>query len=107
MIWLKCRSTQRPMQLAAIRSRVETISDQPEFLLVADPHTPLDVTVWLRLADGRYRTLFPEFKEARTDDLPKKALLMVGDQIEFEKLFAYAGEQSSGGQPPMIRKAAF
>jgi hypothetical protein len=94
MIWQKHKFENSPALAAAVQNRLETIftanGGPKAMLLVAECHAPLVETWWLRLADTRYLSVFPEFESATSNELPKRAALLVGHPTEFEKLFEYS-----------------
>ena len=89
MPWLSCNLTDRPHLEAAILNRFETKYDAnggaPEMLLVAHNLAPGVVTLWLRLADDRYRAVFPEFEYADEDDLPARVVPRLTSRRQFQK----------------------
>ncbi|MGB8365025.1 MAG: hypothetical protein ACLQUZ_18975 [Rhizomicrobium sp.] len=96
MPWYSCHLESRPALETTIQNRFETIfkaaGGPSEMLLVCQSHHPRVSTLWLRLPDEKYRSAFPEFNEADEGKLPKKAMLLIGDNAEFERLFKYGRE---------------
>jgi len=60
---------------------------------LAEHHVPAVATWWIRLADNRYVSAFPEFRVAASEDLPSRAALLIGRPSEFEKLFEYGSAE--------------
>lgn len=100
MPWFKVRIDGRPKLQNAIQERFEVIAGAngfpPAMLLIAESHSPIDVTIWKRLADQKHAPAFPEFEPTSDADLPQRAALLVGHNDEFEKLFEYRSWARSG-----------
>jgi hypothetical protein len=62
-------------------------------LMIEEHHTPLDSTIWIRLAQKTQATAYPGFEEAPADQLPAKAEFLIGQDNEFERLFSYISDQ--------------
>ena len=80
----------------AIQNRFETLfradGGPSEMLLIEQAHMPAVSTLWLRLANERLRSAFPELDPVHEATLPRKAALLVGQNAEFEELFEYDEE---------------
>jgi len=63
-------------------------------LMVEQHHGPdsLDSTIWIRLPDKGHMAGYPGFEEVPEDQLPRKAILLIGDGDEFAKLFEYGSD---------------
>ena len=93
MLWYRHDYHDRPAERAAVQNRFEAIfkaAGAPRgMLLVGSSPGPGRFTHWLRLPNERYRHAFQEFIEVDRRDLPRKAILLVGYNDEFERLFEY------------------
>ncbi len=93
MPWFKHTFKDRALQENAIQNRFEAIfmaaGGPPSMLLIEQAHQPGVSTHWLRLPDAKFVSAFPDFSPAEESELPKKAILLIGHNAEFEKLFEY------------------
>ena len=58
-------------------------------VMIEEVHPPLDLTIWIRLADKTEVSAYPGFEDAPADRLPGEAGFLIGHIDEFEKLFRH------------------
>ncbi len=93
MIWIKHRYKDGSWANSGIFERVEKhfmgASGPREMLMIEQSHSTGDQTIWIRLRNEMDAAVYPEFESGLTEDLPKAAVLLIGHNAEFEKLFRY------------------
>jgi hypothetical protein len=62
-------------------------------LMIEEHHPPLDLTIWIRLAEKTQASAYPGFEKAPADQLPAVAEFLIGHDNEFERLFTYISDQ--------------
>ena len=93
MIWIRRRFSSEAWAASPIMELFEEHfidSGAPNsMLMIEEPHPPLELTIWIRLADKTRVTAYPGFEEAPADQLPGEAGFLIGHIDEFEKLFSH------------------
>ena len=98
MIWIRRRySSDQPWTTTPIMRQVQkhfmAMGGPTSMLMIEENHGPLDSTIWIRLPDKKPAALYPDFEVAPEDQLPGKAVLLIGNGDEFEKLFKFGSSK--------------
>lgn len=98
MIWIRKRYIGETWAATPLFSTFEkhfmALGGPPSMLMIEQDHDPLDSTIWIRLPSKSEAGPYLGFEEAPSDQLPKQAILLIGHNAEFEKLFAYGSARS-------------
>ena len=97
MLWIKKRFGHPDMWA---NTYLRTCADKlfvrfpQEFMMVKEKHGIMASTIWVRLPDPSFKTMFPGFTDGKIGDVTSRPLKLVVDDSEFERAF---GALSSRG----------
>ena len=90
MLWIKKRFAHTDMWA---NTYLRTCADKllvrfpEEFMMVQEKHGIMDATIWVRLPDPTFKTMFPGFSDAKIGEVPVRPSKLVVDDAEFERAF--------------------
>ena len=90
MLWIKKRFAHPDMWA---NTYLRTCADRlfarfpEEFMMVREKHGVLDATIWVRLPDPSFKTMFPGFTDGKICDVTSRPAKLVVDDSEFERAF--------------------
>lgn len=90
MIWIKKRFAHPDMwsnTYLSVCANKLLLRFPREFMMVQEKHTSLDATIWVRLPDPSYKTMFPGFTDCKIGDLTARPIKLVAEDVEFERTF--------------------
>lgn len=97
MIWIRRRYKGETWATTPIMSTFEQhfmeLGGPPSMLMIEEDHGPSDSTIWIRVPDKAIVGPYAGFEEASPSLLPKKAILLIGHNAEFEKVFTYGSSR--------------
>jgi hypothetical protein len=105
MIWIRRRLSTETWATSPIMDLFEehfiNAGSPNSMLMIEEPHPPLDLTIWIRLADKTQVTGYPGFEEAPDDQLPGEAGLLIGHIGEFESCSGISWMRSEPASPAL------
>ena len=60
-----------------------------EMLMISDEAVATECTVYIGLPDAKLSAIFSGFSRVTESELPKEAILQIGDQSAFEEQFSF------------------